>query len=185
MRVVAGTARGRRLAAPTGTDVRPTGDRVREATFNALGSLDVIRDALVLDLFGGSGALGIEALSRGAAHATFVDSARRSVEAIRANLATCDLEDRSSVVPMDALAYLTAQRTRFDLALLDPPYAYDRWDELMGLLVARVVVIESDRAIDPGPERVVQRQRRYGGTVVTIAVEPDREDRGRRPLEDR
>ena len=182
---MAGTARGRRLAAPVGTDVRPTGDRVREATFNALGSMDVIRDALVLDLFGGSGALGIEALSRGAAYATFVDSARRSVEAIRANLATFGLEDRSSVVPMDAMSFLAVQGAGFDLALVDPPYAYDRWDELMGLLIAPVVVIESDRPIDPGPGRVVQRQRRYGGTVVTIAVEPDREHRGRRPLEDR
>ena len=182
---MAGTARGRRLAAPAGTDVRPTGDRVREATFNALGSLDVVRDASVLDLFGGSGALGIEALSRGAAHATFVDSSRRSVEAIRANLATCGLEDRSSVVTADATAFLAGHRGEFDLALVDPPYVYDGWDDLLGLLSASVVVIESDRPVDPGPGMVVQRQRRYGGTVVTIAVEPDREDRGRRPLEDR
>ncbi len=166
--------------------MRPTGDRVREATFNALGSLDLVRDARVLDLFAGSGALGIEALSRGASHCTFVDSARQSIAATRANLASCDMGDRCSVVGMDSLAFLAgSDSTDFDLVLVDPPYAFDRWDYLLGLVRSPVVVIESDRSIDPGPDRVVQRERRYGGTVVTIAVEPDRDDRGRGPLEDR
>jgi 16S rRNA (guanine966-N2)-methyltransferase len=84
MRVIAGTARGRRLVAPTGSSTRPTSDRVREATFNALGSLGVVVDATVLDLFAGSGAMGIEALSRGAAHATFVDQDRAARAAIEA-----------------------------------------------------------------------------------------------------
>ena len=74
MRIVAGSLRGRKLSTLTGTDVRPTGDRVREAVFNALGSMGVIEDATVLDLFAGSGALGLEAISRGAKHVTFVDS---------------------------------------------------------------------------------------------------------------
>ncbi|HKY17042.1 MAG TPA: RsmD family RNA methyltransferase, partial [Microthrixaceae bacterium] len=86
MRVVAGSARGIQLSAPRGLAVRPTSDRVKEATFNALASMGVLVDATVLDLFAGSGALGIEALSRGAAHVTFVDSAAASLRAIEANL---------------------------------------------------------------------------------------------------
>ena len=84
--MVAGSARGRRLEAPEGTTTRPTGDRVREAVFNSLHSLGAVEDASVLDLFAGSGALGIEALSRGAAEATFVDSDRRAVDLVQANL---------------------------------------------------------------------------------------------------
>lgn len=183
MRVVAGTARGRRLAAPTGQDVRPTGDRVREATFNALGSMEALHGAVVLDLFAGSGALGIEALSRGASEAIFVDSSRRSVQAIRANIARCGFEDRSTVVSSSAFDYMLESDADVDLAFVDPPYAFDAWPRLMEVLRCQTVVIESDRAIDPGPGHVVQRQRRYGGTVVTIAVRPDRDNHVRRPLE--
>ncbi len=98
MRVIAGTRGGRRLVAPDGADTRPTADRVREATFNALASLDALVDAEVVDLFAGSGAMGIEALSRGAAHATFVDDDRRAIEAVEANLAATGLADRATVV---------------------------------------------------------------------------------------
>ena len=99
MRVVAGSARGRRLQTPPGLDVRPTTDRVREATFNALGSMGVVDGARVLDLFAGSGALGIEALSRGAEHVTFVDTSPRALEAVRANLAGCGLDDWRERIP--------------------------------------------------------------------------------------
>lgn len=156
---------------PTGSDVRPTGDRVREATFNSLGSMDALIEARALDLFGGSGALGIEALSRGAGHCTFVDSSRRSIEAIRENLRGCGFDDRSTVLRLDALDFLARNDEDFDLALLDPPYAFDSWEALLGSLHSSVVVIESDREIDPGPGLVVQRRRRYGSTVVTIATE--------------
>lgn len=183
MRVVAGSARGRRLVAPKGNDVRPTGDRVREATFNALGSLDALADATVLDLFAGSGALGVEALSRGAAHVTFIDAARDALEAVRTNLAACDLGDRATVVRADALAYLSTAEP-VDVALLDPPYAFDRWSELLDAVPARLVVIESDRPVDPGSRGRVLRERRYGGTVVVIAALEDRGDHGRRPPED-
>jgi 16S rRNA (guanine966-N2)-methyltransferase len=183
MRVVAGSARGRRLVAPKGNDVRPTGDRVREAIFNALGSLDALVDATVLDLFAGSGALGIEALSRGAAHVTFVDAARDALHAVGTNLAACDLADGATVVRADALAYLSTADP-VDLALLDPPYAFDGWVELLAAMPARLVVIESDRPVDPGPRWRVLRNRRYGGTVVVIAALEDRGDHGRRPPED-
>ena len=169
MRVVAGTARGRRLQAPPGSSTRPTADRVREATFNALGSLDAL-DGTVLDLFAGSGALGIEALSRGAAAATFVDDDGRALAAVRANLEATGLTDRATVVRSDAIRYL-AGACPVGLALLDPPYAFSdgQWSALLHGLDADVVVIESDRDVPvPAPWRVL-RVKRYGGTVVQIA----------------
>jgi 16S rRNA (guanine966-N2)-methyltransferase len=168
MRVVAGTAGGLRLVAPDGHATRPTSDRAREATFNALGSLGVIEDATVLDLFAGSGAMGIEALSRDAAHATFVDNDDRARQAIRANLEKTQLGDRATVVAADAFAYLSTVAGRFDLAVLDPPYAFDRWTEVLAVLPVEVAVLESDRPIEPGAGWTVVRSRRYGTTVVTI-----------------
>ncbi|MGH9120014.1 MAG: 16S rRNA (guanine(966)-N(2))-methyltransferase RsmD [Acidimicrobiales bacterium] len=173
MRVVAGTARGRRLVAPRGRDTRPTSDRVREALFNALGSLDVVDGARVLDLFAGSGALGIEALSRGAAHATFVERDERAVEAIWANLVATGLTDRSVVTPHEVQSWLGRRPGPgpFDLVLADPPYAFDDWDTLLDAaaeLPVEVVVIESDRAVDPGGKWLVVREKSYGSTVVSI-----------------
>jgi 16S rRNA (guanine966-N2)-methyltransferase len=178
MRVVAGTVGGRRLVTPAGRDTRPTSDRVREAVFNSLGSMDVIDGAVVLDLFAGSGALGIEALSRGAERATFVDHDRQAVNAIEANLAATGLGGCSRVVRAEALSWLGREQFRgpdagegpaFDLALLDPPYGFDRWPELLSELPASVAVIESDREIDPGEGWDVTRVRHYGGTVVALA----------------
>jgi len=171
VRVVAGTARGRRLAAPEGTTTRPTGDRVREAVFNSLHSLGAIEDATVLDLYAGSGALGIEALSRGAAEATFVEQNRRSIAVIEANLATTGLAERATVVRADAdsvVARAVAEGRRWDLALLDPPYAFDDWAELLAVLPADLAVVESDRSIEPPPGWGVVRERRYGGTLVAV-----------------
>jgi 16S rRNA (guanine966-N2)-methyltransferase len=168
MRVVAGTAGGLRLVAPDGHSTRPTSDRAREATFNSLGSLGVIEDASVLDLFAGSGAMGIEALSRDATHATFVDNDERARRAIRANLETTKLAEKATVVFAEVFAFLGTADRRFDLAVLDPPYAFDRWTELMAALPAEVAVLESDRPIEPGDGWAVVRSRRYGTTVVTI-----------------
>ena len=172
LRVVAGTARGRRLETPPGNEVRPTSDRVREAVFNALGSLHVVVGAAVLDLFAGSGALGIEALSRGADRAVFVDTSRRSIEMVRSNLEATDLDARAKVVRSDALDFLSTTSDRFDLVLADPPYAFDGWADLWSALVpiapAGVVVAESDRSVSIPTGATVLRERRYGGTVVTI-----------------
>ena len=168
MRVVAGTAKGRRLVSPPGTDTRPTSDRVREAIFNALGSLDVVEGCRVLDLFAGSGALGIEALSRGAIEAVFVDSSPQAIEAVNANLASAGLATSAVVIRADAYRYDDGP---FDLALLDPPYATtdDQWHALLGHLDAGVVVVESDREIDLGARWELLRSKRYGSTVVLIA----------------
>ena len=168
MRVVAGTARGRRLVAPPGRTTRPTGDRVREATFNALHSLGAVEEASVLDLFAGSGALGIEALSRGARHVTFVDREAAAVATVRANLDATGLAERATVVRGDAADHAA---TEVDLALLDPPYdlAETAWTDLLAKLRAGLAVLESR-----GPVRLpdgwsVLREKRYGTTVVTFA----------------
>ena len=168
MRVVAGEAKGRKLQAPAGRDIRPTSDRVREAVFSSLESIGAVRDAAVLDLFCGSGALGIEALSRGAASATFVDDDTEAVAAVRANLASTGLEG-GEVVRADAVRWLEGGAA-FDLALVDPPYVFNNWDDVFSRLRAQVVVAESDRDLDiPSPWMVV-RQKRYGGTVVHLAA---------------
>ena len=170
MRVVAGTARGVRLDAPPGRAVRPTSDRVKEAAFNALTSMEMLRDAVVVDLFAGSGGLGIEALSRGAARATFVDDAAASLDAVRANLVRTGLEERARIVRSDALRWLAGDTGPApDLALLDPPYDFERWDELLELVRARVLLIESGRSVAVPERYALLRERRYGTTVVLIA----------------
>lgn len=121
MRVVAGTARGTVLKAPEGMLTRPTADRVKEAVFSIL-HFDV-QDAAVLDLFGGTGQLGIEALSRGAKRAVFVDHQQKACELIKENLRRTKFTQQASVVRGDYLEYLRRTRERFDIILLDPPYA--------------------------------------------------------------
>jgi 16S rRNA (guanine966-N2)-methyltransferase len=170
MRVISGSARGRRLQAPPGDGTRPTSDRVREATFNALGSLGAIDGATVLDLFAGSGALGIEALSRGATTATFVEQDRAARSVLEANLASCGFTEAAEVVAGDAPRFLAAAGSRrWDLALLDPPYAYDGWPELLLDLPVDLAVLESDHPVDPPFGWEVLRAKRYGGTHVVIA----------------
>ena len=168
--MVAGTARGRRLVAPAGNATRPTSDRVREATFNALDSLRAVRGAEVLDLFAGSGALGIEALSRGASRVTFVDHDPRALTVVRANLGATGLAEAARVVRSDALHFLAEARGVFDLVLLDPPYRFDdeSWGRLLAGVASKVVVLESDRPIDVGPDWEVLRSKRYGSTVVDL-----------------
>ncbi|MEZ4227234.1 MAG: 16S rRNA (guanine(966)-N(2))-methyltransferase RsmD [Polyangiaceae bacterium] len=122
MRVIAGGLGGRRLVAPKGRTTRPTTDRVREAIFSILGG---VTDARVCDLFAGSGALGIEALSRGAAHAVFVESDRAALMSLRQNLAALQLESRSAVIgiPLERAGAQLARFPPFDLVLCDPPWA--------------------------------------------------------------
>jgi 16S rRNA (guanine966-N2)-methyltransferase len=174
MRVVSGDLGGRKLVTPDGSDTRPTSDRVREAMFNSLFSLDAIEGARVLDAFAGSGALGIEALSRGALHATFVETGRDALAALRENLETLQLGAQGRVVPGDALSHLeriAVEGEVYDLVLLDPPYGFDQWDELLAAVsVGARVVIESDREVVVPDSWEVHRRKRYGGTVVTLAT---------------
>lgn len=168
LRIIAGEARGRLLAVPDG-EVRPTSDRAREAIFNALGSMGAL-DGVFVDFFAGSGALGLEALSRGATHATFLESDPRALEVLTANVEALGFADRATVHRADSLR--SAVTLTGDVALCDPPYAFDGWPALLGELSEagfEVVVIESDREIDPGAGWATSKQRRYAGTVVTIA----------------
>lgn len=170
MRVVAGELRGRKLRTPPDDRARPTTDRVREALFNALGSLDALAGEQVLDLFAGTGALGIEAISRGAAHVSFVEQDRRMAGVLGDNLSDLGIEDRATVHVGDALRWLADRPAdeRFGLVLLDPPYAFDGWTSLLEALPAPLAVIESDRLPDLPPAWGVVRQKRYGGTIVAI-----------------
>jgi len=174
MRVVAGRYGGRRLIAPPGDETRPTGDRVREALFSVLGPS--IQDARVLDLFAGSGALGIEALSRGAAAAVFVDRSHKAVKALRANLAALGID--AEIRPIEACAALRAASSRreaYDLVFLDPPYrrAAELGRELSEGLSAVLapgarIVTESDRRAPLELDLPLADERRYGDTVIRI-----------------
>ena len=169
MRVVAGVARGRRLEAPDGADTRPTSDRVREAIFNSLASMDALEGAKVLDLFAGSGALGIEALSRYAANCTFVERARPALDAIRTNLDSTGLSDRANIVVADAMTFVTqGNAADFDLVLADPPYDFGQWEELLQGVSPSLVVAESNRPVTPPEGWEVLREKRYGKTWVTF-----------------
>lgn len=120
MRVITGIARGRKLKELPGMETRPTTDKVKESVFNIV-QFD-IEGRQVLDLFGGTGQMGIEALSRGAAHCTFVDLRKEAAAVIRENLAHTGLADQAKVIQGDYLAFLTGCRDKFDLVFLDPPY---------------------------------------------------------------
>ena len=171
MRVVAGSVGGRRINAGDSEQIRPTADRVREAMFNSLYSLGAISDSVVVDLFAGSGALGIEALSRGAEQVTFVENDRSALAILRENLASLGLQDQASVVPTDATTFLRNAQS-YDLLLVDPPYSFDGWPELLADASDAVVAIESNREIALPKSWDTLRVRRYGGTVVTLASAP-------------
>ncbi len=124
MRVISGSARGLKLRAPKGIKTRPTTDRIKESFFNIINPY--LYECRFLDLFSGSGAIGIEALSRGAQKAVFVDSGRESIEVIRANIEAARLSDRASVVDSDvfaAVSRLGSKNDRFDIIFMDPPYS--------------------------------------------------------------
>lgn len=175
MRVVAGRLRGRRIKSPSTDSTRPTTDKVREAVFNALNSLDVVDGARVVDLFAGTGALGIEALSRGAAHCVFVERDRDAVEVLGDNIATLDLAAHSQVIVADATGLVAshgASLAACDVVFADPPYGFDDWSGLLTGVGARIAVLESDRPIgDVAGWRSI-RERRYGRTFVAF-LEPD------------
>jgi 16S rRNA (guanine(966)-N(2))-methyltransferase RsmD len=174
MRVIAGEWGGRRLQTPAGDATRPTSDRVREALFSILGNR--VLDRTVLDLFAGSGALGLEALSRGAARAVFVDDAPAAIRAVRANLET--LGGEAEVVRTDALRWLRAASRgprQYDLIFLDPPYrrAESLGPELSGALrpvlaPGALVVAEAARRSPLDLDIPVIDERRYGDTLIRI-----------------
>lgn len=167
MRVVAGEFGGRKLVTPGGTTTRPTTDKVREAVFNSLVSMGLISDAVVADLYAGSGAMGIEALSRGAQRCVFVERDRSALTALRANIATLGLDDRSVVVTSDVMAWVPAMRG-VDLALIDPPYAFEGWERLLDLVKVGHALCEAGTEVAVAPGWEVMRSKRYGRTCATL-----------------
>ena len=181
MRVIAGTLRGRRLQAPPDHTTRPTPDRVREALFSALesalGGPGSLHGARVLDLYAGTGALGIEALSRGAAEAVFVEPDTRALEALRANLSSLGLEARGRVVPGTATRFLVSGGERpFQVAFLDPPFARVDVEECLQHLASARLVAPEGVAVVEHPARVapagagwdVRFQRDYGSVGISF-----------------
>lgn len=179
-RIIGGALGGRTIRAPSGSGTRPTSDRVREALFSALGSRGAIEGAAVLDLYAGSGALGLEAVSRGAASVTFVESERRAAALIGANVRALGVE-QARIVPSTVAAFLArAAGTAYDLVLLDPPYPLGEDDlaHVLSLLSdvlaedAVVVVERSSRSPEPRwPDGLVRDGHRiYGETVIWYAI---------------
>ncbi len=174
MRVIAGTARGRPLLAPRGTSTRPISDRVKETLFDILAGR--VPDARVLDLYAGSGAIGIEALSRGAAHCDFVEHDRRALAVIRENLERAGVGDRASVHGQEVLRYLAIpDGDRYDLAVLDPPYVERAilapLERLVGRLAPGAVVVVKHHWRTPIPQPpglAAWRERRFGETTLTF-----------------
>ena len=180
MRVIAGEARGMRLTAPRGTTTRPTSDRVKEALFSLLDSSGRLEEAELLDLFAGGGALGIEALSRGAKHAVFVEKNRHALDSLQQNLAHTRLGERAELLTGDCLQtmeWLGRQGRQFDLILLDPPYQaglHQKIIERAGttLLKPDGLLIAESAAREPLPEQIgccVKTDRRvYGDTALEL-----------------
>lgn len=178
MRIVAGTAKGRTISVPKGLEVRPTTDRVREALFSSI--TPRVAGATVLDLFAGSGALGLEALSRGAASVVFVERSRRTASILRRNIAQCGFDPSAVVIERDALAALKQlQRSgaTFDLIFLDPPYkgpllsrALRDIDQLALARPAGLVVAEhlADGPPDVPAGLVIASKKRYGKTILSF-----------------
>jgi len=168
MRVVGGSERGRALRSPKGDDIRPTSDRVREAVFNMLDTLGGVDDATVADLFAGTGAFGIEALSRGASSATFVERDRAAAALVQANLDALGLAERGRVLRLDVVRWLDTAGP-VDVAFADPPYAFDQWPVVLDRLQAGLLVAESNRELDLGARWELLRCKHYGSTVVHVA----------------
>jgi 16S rRNA (guanine966-N2)-methyltransferase len=183
--VISGSARGRAILAPAGHKVRPTSQKTRQAMFNALGSRNFIADATVIDLFAGTGALGIEALSRGAARAIFVEHERIAVDCLTHNLNHLQFADRADVVRSDVIRWLETTGPRpfaVDedaplLVIADPPYTFTGWADLLSLLHPRlaplgvdaIAVLESGRTIELPENWELEREQRYGSAYVTFA----------------
>lgn len=179
MRVITGIARGRRLSTPEGLDVRPTTDKVKEAVFSAVQF--ELEDAVVLDLFAGSGQMGIEALSRGASRAVFVDNSARSIKCITDNLRETKLISQAEIISRDSFDYIRLTASSFDIIILDPPYNCGHIDRVLPLASQKlnaggsiICEYESGAQAPEAPDGLVVRKTyKYGKINVTIYRKPD------------
>jgi len=178
MRVITGTARGKRLMTLEGNDVRPTSDKVKEGIFSAI-QFD-IEGRKVLDLFAGSGQLGIEALSRGAEKAVFVDASSNSLRVVNQNIQSVGFSDRSEVYAGDAVSFLLRSSDTFDIVFIDPPYATDLVEKVLDILPDRlsrcaIIICETDinkELPKSAGEFEIYRKYKYGKTAITIYKRP-------------
>lgn len=178
MRVITGTARGRRLKELTGLETRPTTDRVKEGIFNII-QFD-IEGRKVLDLYAGTGQLGIEALSRGAASAVFVEQRREAVSLIKENLKVTNLEANTKVICGDASAFLASTKEKFDLIFIDPPFAANLWKNAISYISEfdilsdhGIIVCESpfgQEMPEVSPPYYQRRTYRYSKTKITTYI---------------
>ncbi len=186
MRIISGTSKGRRLATPKNRAIRPTSDRVKESIFNILGN--EVEGKVVLDLFAGTGNLGIEALSRGAKKAVFVEKGRQALSLIHRNLSQCGMDGRFEILPKDvtrSIGILEQRGEAFDLILIDPPYA-------KGLIQKTLLKLNSSRIHHKDSMIIIQhdrresipvlfegwtliRQRRIGDTVISFLTPLEQE----------
>ena len=182
MRIIAGTKRGKTLLSPPGTEVRPTTNMVKESVFNILQF--GLEGRRFLDLFAGSGQMGLEALSRGAREAVFVDSGRDSVRVIEKNIAAAGFGERSRVAASDFESFLRAERGTFDIAFIDPPYREGLMERALELTAARMspggVILCEHGSREELPERaggfVKRKVYRYGKTSITAYRAGEREE---------
>lgn len=175
MRVISGLRRGLKLKAPEGLGTRPTTDRVKESLFNLIQFY--FPSDKVLDLFAGSGALGIEALSRGASHCIFVDAERSAISLVQENLRSARFQDQATVLQQTAETFLSSTKETFSVIFLDPPYNKGYLAPVLNLIQERqilqndgIIVVETERGGEPVPQAgfSVKKSVAYGKTVITI-----------------
>lgn len=180
MRIISGINKGKRLYAPEGASVRPTGDKIKEAIFNIIGSID--EEAVVLELFAGSGGMGIEFLARGAKHCTFVDVSRKSITYVKKNLDLCNFTKRARIMPEDyekAIINLSKNNEKFDYIFADPPYALNLGSNIISKVLeynllksGGLLIIETDKSekvIDNNDTNMVKyKEKIYGRTRISL-----------------
>lgn len=179
MRVITGSSRGRKLVTPPGDEVRPTTDSVKESVFSIIQFS--VEGRAFLDAFAGSGQMGIEALSRGASFAVFVDNGKRSLEAVRKNLEVTGLSGKAKVVNSDTPAYLSSCRERFDIAYLDPPYKKGLLQEALSLIPSvmnRSGIIICEHPVDEQPPEavgsfIIKKKYKYGKIMISVYSDKD------------
>lgn len=176
MRIIAGDFKGRKLLSPKGEDIRPTSDKVKEAVFSIL--FHDIEDAVCVDLFAGTGSLGIEAISRGAKHCYFADNSRDSIATVKQNVKLCKCEDDATIMLSDGRQALGKIREKIDILFLDPPYRYDSYEKIIGyaesldLFTNNGIIIAEHSAKEMLPDKIGKlekfKERKYGTTRITI-----------------
>ncbi len=181
MRVITGNARGRRLETPSGDDVRPTADAVKESVFSII-QFD-IEGCVFLDAFAGTGQMGIEALSRGARKAYFIDNSKKSLNVIKRNIAICGFENKSEVRASDTISFLSAANKAFDIVFLDPPYRTGLLQKALELAPGAVkstgyIICEhprEEKLPETSGDFVLKKSYRYGKIMISLYTKPDEE----------